>query len=98
MVRRNRVIPFVALGLTLLFSVGIIFLKVDSNEENFFPERHEVKQASKIINSKFGGSESISVMFEGDMLDPALLKRMESYREEIEIRVLNRKEVINQVY
>ncbi|MCP4312948.1 MAG: MMPL family transporter [Bacteroidetes bacterium] len=83
-VRRNRIIPFVALGVTLLFSVGIIFLKVDSNEENFFPEKHEVKQASKIINSKFGGSENISVMFEGDMLDPALLERMESYREELE--------------
>lgn len=83
-VHRHRTIPIVALGITLLFSVGIIFLQVDSNEENFFPERHEVKQASKIINSKFGGSESISVMFEGDMLDPALLERMEGYREELE--------------
>ena len=83
-VRRRRIIPFVALGVTLIFSVGILFLQVDSNEENFFPEKHEVKQASKIINSKFGGSESISVMFEGDMLDPALLERMEGYREALE--------------
>jgi len=83
-VRRSRIIPFVALGVTLLFSVGIIFLRVDSNEENFFPERHDVKKAANIINSKFGGSENISVMFEGDMLDPVLLKRMESYRTELE--------------
>ena len=27
-------------GLTLLFAAGILFLKVDSNEENFFPDRH----------------------------------------------------------
>jgi len=83
-VRHRRIIPAASLGITLLFSIGIFFLKVDSNEENFFPERHEVKQAAKIINSKFGGSENISVMFEGDMFDPALLERMESYREELE--------------
>jgi predicted RND superfamily exporter protein/outer membrane lipoprotein-sorting protein len=83
-VRNRRIIPIVALGTTLIISTGIFFLKVDSNEENFFPERHEVKQAAKIINSKFGGSENISVLFSGDMLDPALLQRMESYRKEME--------------
>jgi len=83
-VRRSRSIPIAALGITLLFSIGIIFLRVDSNEENFFPEKHDVKKAAKIINSKFGGSENISIMFKGDMLDPAILKRMEGYREEME--------------
>ncbi len=83
-VRNNKVIPWVALVITLLISTGIFFLKVDSNEENFFPEKHEVKQAAKIINSKFGGSENVSVMFSGDMLDPAILNRMESYRETLE--------------
>lgn len=83
-VRQSRLIPLAALGVTLVFSIGIIFLKVDSNEENFFPDRHAVKQAALIINSKFGGSENISVMFSGDMLDPAVLKRMEIYREMLE--------------
>jgi uncharacterized protein len=83
-VRNRRIIPIVALGATLVISSGIFFLKVDSNEENFFPEQHEVKQAAKIINSKFGGSENISVLFSGDMLDPDLLQRMETYREEME--------------
>jgi len=83
-VRNRRIIPVVALVTTLIISSGIFFLKVDSNEENFFPEHHEVKQAAKIINSKFGGSENISVLFSGDILDPALLQRMESYRKEME--------------
>jgi len=83
-VRNRRIIPVVALGTTLIISTGIFFLKVDSNEENFFPEKHEVKRAAKIINSKFGGSENISVLFSGDMLDPGLLQRMESYRKEME--------------
>ncbi|MCD4711631.1 MAG: MMPL family transporter, partial [Bacteroidales bacterium] len=83
-VRNQKVIPVAALAATLAISSGFFFLKVDSNEENFFPERHEVKQAAHIINSKFGGSESISVLFAGDMLDPELLQRMEFYGEEME--------------
>ncbi|HER09978.1 MAG TPA: RND family transporter [Bacteroides sp.] len=83
-VRRSKVIPVVALVLTLVISTGIIFLKVDSNEENFFPEKHEVKQAARIINNKFGGSENISVLFSGDMLDPVLLNSMEHYRRDLE--------------
>ena len=83
-VRKRKTIPVVALVATLLLSIGIFFLRVDSNEENFFPARHEVKQSAKLINEKFGGSESISVLFTGDMLDPAILERMESYRSEME--------------
>jgi hydrophobe/amphiphile efflux-3 (HAE3) family protein len=83
-VKRSRIIPYAALAITLAISTGILFLKVDSNEENFFPAKHEVKQAARIINDKFGGSENISVMFSGDMLDPEVLKRMEYYRQELE--------------
>ena len=84
LVRTSRLIPPIALGITLLMAGGIFSLKVDSNEENFFPEKHAVKKAAKIINGKFGGSENISLLFEGDMLDPAILLRMEHYREELE--------------
>ncbi len=83
-IRRRRIIPLTSLLVTLAVAVGILFLKVDSNEENFFPEKHEVKQAARLINSKFGGSENISVMFRGDMLDPGLLNRMEEYRARLE--------------
>ncbi len=83
-IRNNRIIPPVALVVTLGIATGIFFLRVDSNEENFFPEHHEVKQAASIINSKFGGSENISVMFSGDMFDPQILNRMEAYRTEME--------------
>jgi len=83
-VKNRRVIPLVAMLVTLFISSGIFFLKVDSNEENFFPDRHEVKEAANIINSKFGGSESISLLFSGDILSPELLQRMEHYGEEME--------------
>jgi len=83
-VKYKQRIPQLALVFTVLIASGIFFLKVDSNEENFFPERHEVKQGANIINNKFGGSESISVLFSGDILSPELLQRMESYAAEME--------------
>lgn len=82
-VLHNRRIPLIALIITVVIGLGSIFLKVDSNEENFFPEKHPVKQASKLINAKYGGSENLSVMFRGDMLDPVLLTRIEHYEEEM---------------
>jgi len=80
--RPKRVIIISAV-LTLLFAGGILFIKVDGNQENFFPSKHPVKQASMLINKHFGGSQAISVMIEGDIKDPALLKTMNSWTEEI---------------
>lgn len=80
---KYRRIPVVALILTIAIGTGIAFLKVDSNEENFFLDKHPVKQGSKLINSKYGGSENLSILFEGDMLDPAMLGSIESYEKEL---------------
>ncbi|MEX2370741.1 MAG: efflux RND transporter permease subunit [Bacteroidales bacterium] len=82
-ISRHRRIPIAALLITGIIGLGVIFLKVDSNEENFFPEKHPVKQASKIINANYGGSENLSVMFSGDMMDPVLLSRIASYKEKL---------------
>jgi hydrophobe/amphiphile efflux-3 (HAE3) family protein len=82
-IRHRQRIPAVTVLITLVIGSGIFFLKVDSNEENFFPEKHPVKQASRLINTHYGGSENLSIMFSGDMLDPELLQRIDSYEEEL---------------
>jgi predicted RND superfamily exporter protein len=82
-VRQSRLILPVTLISALLIASGVTFLQVDSNEENFFPEKHAVKKASRIINKKFGGSENISLLFSGDMFDPQILERMEYYQQEM---------------
>ncbi|MDF1572358.1 MAG: efflux RND transporter permease subunit [Bacteroidales bacterium] len=80
-IRNRRRIPVVTVVVTLVIGAGIFFLKVDSNEENFFPEKHPVKQASRLINAHYGGSENLSIMFRGDMLDPELLQRIDGYEQ-----------------
>jgi hydrophobe/amphiphile efflux-3 (HAE3) family protein len=63
--------------------MGISFLKVDTNIEGYFLGKSEVRRSTDLINSKFGGSQFISVLFKGDILSPEVLKRMEAYEKEI---------------
>ena len=74
--RPGRVL-MVSLILTLLIGTGMIFLKIDTNQESFFPHKHPVRKASEIINSKFGGSQTISVMISGDIKDPVLMDKID---------------------
>jgi predicted RND superfamily exporter protein len=79
----GRIIIFSVITIAA-FSIGIFFIRTDTNQENFFPEKHPVKQASEIINKKFGGSQTISVMISGDIKDPVIMKGIDSLTREME--------------
>ena len=70
--------------ITLLISAGSIFVKIDTNQENYFPARHPVRQASDLINSKFGGSQTISVMVTGDIKSPEVMNGIDHFTNRIE--------------
>jgi predicted RND superfamily exporter protein len=74
-------------GLTVLVTVvgilGILLVRVDTNIEGYFLGRSEVRRSTELINEEFGGSQFVSVMFQGDILLPEILQRMEYYEEEI---------------
>jgi hypothetical protein len=69
---------------TLLLSSGIFLIRIDTNQENYFPARHPVKLASELINRKFGGSQTISVMITGDILDPEVMNGIDRITNKIE--------------
>ena len=78
-----RKIVYGSLILAVVMISGLILVKVDANIENFFADDHPVKKSSQIINENFGGSQSISILIEGDIKDPAILERMDYYESEI---------------
>ncbi|MFO7853093.1 MAG: efflux RND transporter permease subunit [Bacteroidota bacterium] len=82
-ISKPRRILVISALLTFVFAAGILLIRVDGNQENFFPKKHPVKQASTLINKNFGGSQSISVMLEGDIKDPDLLKAMDNWTGEL---------------
>lgn len=71
-----------ALIITIAVSSGIFLVKINSNQEAYFPPGHPIRQASSIINSKFGGSQTISVMIEGDIKDPQVMKGIDNLTRE----------------
>jgi len=77
-------IIIVSAVLTLVISVGILLLKIETNQENFFPKSSPLRIASDVINKKFGGSQTISVMVSGDIKDPAVMKGIDMITTETE--------------
>ncbi len=79
----RRILRIVS-GTVLFLLLGVFFLKVDSNMINFFPRNHPTHIAAELINRKFGGSEHLSVMVEGDIRNPDVLRQMDAFSTELE--------------
>ncbi len=69
--------------IVLVAGFGILLLKVDTDIEKFFPEKHPVRQSAAIINKVFGGSQNLSVHMAGDIMDPGVMKRIDNYTEDL---------------
>lgn len=81
--RNPKRVLIASLVFTVLLGLGIFKIEVDSNTENILPKDHPFRQASDILNEHFGGTKNISIMFEGDIKDPKLLKRLDYYETEL---------------
>ena len=81
--RRPKQIIGVATVLMLLSGAGTFLLKVDTNLVNFFPDKHPAKVSARIINETFGGSQNISILVEGDILDPGVMAQIDRYETEL---------------
>jgi uncharacterized protein len=69
---------------TIIIFIGILFIKIETNQENFFPRNHPIRSASNIINSKFGGSQTISVMITGDIKTPEVMQAIDNLTLKLE--------------
>lgn len=83
-IKYSRRILISAVLITVAVSAGIMMLKIETNQENYFSKKSPVKMASELINKKFGGSQTISVMISGDIKDPAVMKGIDELTRAIE--------------
>ena len=68
---------------TIIMALGMINLRIDTNQENYFPKNHPIRKASNIINSSFGGSQTVSVMITGDIKDPDIMNRIDKLTDNL---------------
>lgn len=67
-------------GLIMLVLASCIFLlKVAVNNDDVLPEKHPYNQTIDLANQHFGGTKFLTLYFEGDIQDPAVLQRMDDY-------------------
>lgn len=69
--------------LVVITGAGISRLQVNINIDEMMPKSHPLRSSSKILDEKFGGTKTLSVMFEGDVKSPELMQAMESFSSEV---------------
>lgn len=69
--------------LFLSITSGIVIMSVASDFNNILPAKHPFNRAIEVADKEFGGSKLMTIVFEGDIKDPELLKRMERYENEL---------------
>ncbi len=83
-VRRPETVLVVTALIIVLGILAAMRIKVDANQENLFAHHHPISRSTRIINDKFGGSQNISILVEGDIKDPALLNKLEQYKDTLQ--------------
>jgi predicted RND superfamily exporter protein len=75
---RPRPIIGISLGLALVVAVGILFVIVDTDPNNYYPSDHPVARSAQLVNRNLGGAQNISVVYRGDIKEPRVLLAMDA--------------------
>lgn len=80
--------PKQVLAVTLIAAiVAALFipkLTGDSNLARYYPAGSTVARSSDIVNEQFGGGQIVNVVVEGDIKDPAILRKIDAFEREME--------------
>ncbi len=64
--------------------VGIFFIIIESDPNDYFPDNHPLIHASNLVNDNLGGSQNISIVYKGDIKDPRIMTKMNTMEKELE--------------
>ncbi|MCF7905034.1 MAG: MMPL family transporter [Candidatus Marinimicrobia bacterium] len=83
----HRKVVFTVFGLFILIAAwGIPKVIIDSNPLNYYAEDSEVRLVNEIIEDHFGGSTTMSVIIEGDIKSPGVLKQIDRIQQYLDSR------------
>lgn len=84
-VLRRPAVVAVAVALLVAWSaVGLVRLQVDSDFASFFDARSVTRRDFDLIRREFGGVDTVQIIIEGDILEPAVLRAMETASLELQ--------------
>ena len=83
-VQRPKRVLLSALILAIIATLGIFRIVVDTNPANYYEKDHPVVITTDLIDQKLGGSQNISVVYQGDIKDPKILKKIDTMEKDLE--------------
>jgi len=81
---RPKAIIAGALIFAAIASVGTLFVVIDTDPNKYFPRDHPIVYAADLVNNELGGAQNISVVYEGDIKDPGIMKKMDNMERELQ--------------
>lgn len=82
--QRPKQVIYLFVTFMILAIFGLFQFNIAADNNDMFPNDHPYTRTLKVVDEDFGGSKTISIMFDGDIKDPDLLKRMDIYEKEME--------------
>ena len=80
-VKRRKALLIVGGVLFVLAAVGGTRLAVETNTLRFFRPDTSIRQATEVVDLSFGGSESLSIVINGDIKSPDVLNGMLDFQD-----------------
>lgn len=69
--------------ITVIIALGIQYIIVDTNPVNYYSKDSDIVKTSDVINEKFGGSTSLSIVAEGDIKNANLMKKIDKLENDV---------------
>lgn len=81
--RRPRLLLILGLILLVVSGIGIFRITPNTSLVGFFKADSAVIQGMEAVNRVFGGSTAVKALIEGDLQDPAVLKGLLAFQEDL---------------
>lgn len=81
--KKPKAIIATALICAAVASIGIFFIVVDTDPHHYYPKDSPLVHAADLINDNLGGAQNISIVLEGDIKNPALMKKIDYLEKKI---------------
>ena len=80
---KSRYVIAVFAIVLVISGIGIARLKVSISNEKILPPSHPLRISNAIADKYFGGTKTVTLLFEGDIKSPAIMKTMDRDEEEL---------------
>ena len=82
--KKPGTVVIVALILSAISALGIFRVVVDTNPNGYYHKDHPLVRVNDLIDEHLGGSQNVSVVYQGDMKDPAIMRKIDDMEHTLE--------------